>query len=220
MLFVVGLVFLLLRPTQTLRLWPAVIPALVVVHFALPQTLGSLRGAFFPAGGLIAEQSQESRNHLSSDGRLADIGPSLAEFAHHPLVGQGYGTRIVSALYVPGETGGQPVQAEGPAPNARLLDNAWLSFLLETGAVGVVALFWLFARQIRRLGRLARRDDGDDGWLAAAFAASIAAFGISMLTFDALGFVQVTILLFILLALSSVLLRLANPEEGITARTA
>jgi polysaccharide biosynthesis protein PslJ len=223
MLLVIGLTLLFLRPTNTLRLWPAVIPLLLVVHFALPQTLGSIRASFFPKGGLIAEQSETKVNSRSSDGRLADIGPSLREFSQRPLFGQGFGTRIVSATYgqppAPGQSAEQ-APAAGPAPNARLLDDAWLSLLLETGALGAFALLWLFTRSIKRLIRLARTDEGDDGWLATSFAASIAAFAIAMLTFDALGFVQVTILLFILLALSSVLLRLANPEEGITARTA
>jgi hypothetical protein len=43
MLVVMGLVFLWLRPRETRRLWPAILPALVVIHFALPGTLGSIK---------------------------------------------------------------------------------------------------------------------------------------------------------------------------------
>ena len=51
------IVFLFLKPTETKKLWPALIPALAVVHFALPGTIGGLKEAFFPKGGLIAQQS-------------------------------------------------------------------------------------------------------------------------------------------------------------------
>jgi hypothetical protein len=80
------------------------------------------------------------------------------------------------------------------------------------GFVGALSLLWLLVRAIRRMAHLARDDPGDDGWMAVALAASITAFAVAMLTFDALGFVQVTILLFLLLAISSVLARLPRPE--------
>jgi hypothetical protein len=93
-------------------------------------------------------------------------------------------------------------------PRARIIDDQWLGSLLETGVVGVAALLWLFRRTRRRLRVLARGDDGPEGWLATALIASVTSFAIGMLTYDALGFVQVTLVLFLLLALSCVLLRL------------
>jgi polysaccharide biosynthesis protein PslJ len=93
MIFAVGLVFLWLRPAHVKRMLPAVLPMLVVVHFALPGTLGTLEGAFFPEGGLIAEQA--GRPGERGSGRIADLGPSLEEFADQPLFGQGFGTRVV-----------------------------------------------------------------------------------------------------------------------------
>src|SRR3712207_9559349 len=44
MLVVVGLVFLWLRPVETKRLWPVLLPGLIAVHIALPGTLGSQIG--------------------------------------------------------------------------------------------------------------------------------------------------------------------------------
>ncbi|MGH3112435.1 MAG: O-antigen ligase family protein, partial [Gaiellaceae bacterium] len=134
MLIVVGLVFLWLRPRETKRLWPALIPVVLVVHIALPGTIGSLKSAFFPPGGLIAEQQTNAGQRGS--GRIADLGPALREYAQRPLLGQGYGTRIVDA----------------ERQNAPILDNQWLGSLLETGIVGVFALGWLFVRVVRRLG--------------------------------------------------------------------
>jgi O-antigen ligase len=196
MLIVVGLVFLWLRPVETKRLWPVLVPALVVVHVALPATLGPLKSAFFPPGGLIAEQKASAGTYGS--GRLADLGPSLDEAKRTPFLGQGFGTRIT----------------EWGRANAPILDNQWLGTLLETGAVGVFALGWLLLRPIRRLARRAKEDPSPRGWLAAGVAASLAAFGVGMFTYDAFAFVQVTFLLFILLAFAAVIIgsERANPS--------
>jgi hypothetical protein len=200
MMLVIALVFLWLRPVHTRRLWPLLLPALVVIHFALPQTLGSFYAAFFPKGGLVAQQDTHAANanQTNANGRLARIGPGVAEWSHKPVFGEGFGSRLTSrnGIALPG------------AKLSQILDDQWLGSLLETGAVGVGALLWLFIRSIRRMRRIAREDDEDDGWLAVAFAASIYAFAVGMLTFDALGFIQVTILLFITLAFSSVLANL------------
>lgn len=196
MVVVAGLVLFRLRPADVKRFSPLLVPAICVLYFALPHTLGSFYSAFFPKGGLIADQSTSvNGNHAGADGRLADIGPSLHEWAQKPLFGQGFGSRVVS----------RDDTATLGVTRSRLLDDQWLSSLLEIGFVGICGLIWLFVRSIRRMARTAREDDGPDGWLAAAIAASLLAFAVGMLTFDALGFVQVTITFFLLLALSSVL---------------
>ena len=202
MLVVIGLVFVWLRAREMKRLWPLVIPAVLAIHFALPGTIGTLRKSFFPAGGVVAQQ----RDANVGSGRVATLGPALdTEFAPNPILGEGFATRITAPdEYV-------------PVPNAPILDNQWLGTLLETGIVGVVALFWLFVRFVRRLGRAAKHDRSPRGWLLASIAASVAAYGESMLTYDAFSFIQVTFFLFILLALGSA--AYALPAEG-PARTA
>ena len=175
-------VFLWLRPQQTRRAWPILLPAVIAVHLILPSTIGSLRASFFPEGGLIANQSQSVGSR--GQGRIADLSPALSEYSERPILGQGFGTRVV----------------DGEEPNAQILDNQWLKSLLETGAIGAFAILWLFLRAIRRLGQRAKRDDDPrSGWLCVALAASITAFAVGMLTFDAFAFIQVTFLLFILL---------------------
>lgn len=205
MLFVVGLVFLWLRPRETRRLWPALLPALIVVHFALPATIGGLKASFFPKGGLIADQSQSVGSR--GQGRIADLSPGIDEFLQRPVLGQGFGTRVV----------------DGENPNAQILDNQWLKSLLETGAVGAFALLWLFWRAIRRLAAVAKSDSSDRGWLAVALAASIAAFAFGMFTYDAFAFIQATFLMFILLAFAALELGPSrvparSPDEGMTPR--
>jgi O-antigen ligase len=205
MMVVLGLVLLRLRPTDVKRFAPLLIPAVCALYFALPHTLGSFYSAFFPKGGLIADQSTTvTGNSAGADGRLADIGPSLHEWAQKPVFGEGFGSRVVS----------RDVNTAPDVPRSRLLDDQWLGSLLEIGFVGICALLWLFIRPIRRMSRIAREDDGDDGWLAAALAASLFGFAIGMLTFDALGFVQVTITFFLLLALSSVLRNLYEEKRA------
>ena len=195
LLAVIG-VFLWLRGKETRRLWPAVIPVLIVIHIALPGALGSLKDAFLPPGGLIAEQAAGAGT--TGSGRIADLSPSLAEFAHKPILGQGFGTRVV-------DLGRQ---------NALILDNQWLGTLLETGAVGALAWGWLFFRFVRRAGREAKADPSQRGWLLAAIAASVTAYAVGMIAYDAFAFIQVTFLLFILLGLGVAVLTPRSRRRG------
>ena len=197
MLLVVGVVFVWLRPKEAKRMWPALIPAIVVIHFAMPGALGTIRGAFFPEGGLIEDQMKSAGTRGS--GRVADLGPALSEWAQNPVLGQGYGTRIV----------------DRGRDNAQILDNQWLKTLLETGVLGLLAWLWLYVRAIRRFGRLARDDHSPRGWLLAALTAALAAFAFGMVTYDAFSFIQVTFVSFLFLALAA-----AVAEEPAAARSA
>lgn len=200
MLLAVVLTFLCLRPRQTRRLWPALLPILLILHFTVPGAIGSLSSAFFPSGGLVAEEQAGAGTHGS--GRLADLGPALHEYSAAPFFGQGFGSRVTD-------------HGRNPAP---ILDDEWLGTLLETGAVGVFAWIWLFGRYIRRLGREARRDQSSRGSLLTALVASVAAFPVGMFTFDAFSFTQATFLLFVMLAIGAVVLAL-DPNEPVPLRT-
>ncbi len=194
MFAVIALVFLWLRPRETLRLWPALLAALLLTHIALPGTLGALKTSFFPPGGLVAEQHGSADS--SGSGRLADLGPGLDRWARQPLLGEGLGTIIVNP-----NAGGI---------DANIFDNQWLGTLLATGIVGLVGWTWFFARAIRRFGHAARRDRSERGWLLTAITASVSAYAAGMLTFDAFSFIQVTFLMFLLVALGSVAVRLES----------
>jgi O-antigen ligase len=188
MLIVILAVLLWLRPRQVRKFWPVLLPAVIVVHLLLPGTIGTIRSSFFPKEGLLAQQSENAGSRGS--GRVADLGPALDEFSQTPIFGQGYGTRLT----------GRDKQ------NAQILDDQWLKTLLETGLVGMLAWLWIFSRSIRRLARAAKDDQSPDGLLFVALAASVTAFAIGMVLFDAFAFIQVTFILFILLALGSVAL--------------
>jgi O-antigen ligase len=97
------------------------------------------------------------------------------------------------------------VQPTGSATSNNILDDQWLGTLLETGALGFVGWLWFFACAVRRFGAEAKRDGSARGWLLASITASVAAYGVGMLTYDAFSFIQVTFLLFILIGLGSAL---------------
>src|SRR5690242_1617347 len=48
--------FLIVKPRETKRLLPLLAPAIVVVHVSAPGVIGGLKDAFFPKGGLIAQE--------------------------------------------------------------------------------------------------------------------------------------------------------------------
>lgn len=196
MLVVEAIVFLRLRPAQTRRLWPLLLPLLIGVHLAVPGAVGALKSAFLPKGGIVAQQ--QSGANTRGSGRLADLSPSLAEASNGLILGQGAGTRIVE---------------DGPKQNADILDDQWLGLLLETGLAGVIVYFWLIRRALRRTAAGAREDHSEKGLLLTASTASVAAYAVGMLTFDAFSFIQVTFVFYILLALSSCVL-LAPPRPG------
>jgi hypothetical protein len=184
-------VFVWLRRDSVKRLWPLLLPALLAIHIAVPGVIGSLRAEFFPSQGLANQQS-------AYEGRLsADrLNPQFRIIGANPAFGQGFGTRIT---------------ASGPDQNAQVLDNQWLGTAVETGLVGAGAWIWFFVRFIRRSGRAAKRDPSDRGWLLTALASSVAAFAISMFTYDAFAFIQVSFILYILAALGASTLAQQGP---------
>ena len=107
-------------------------------------------------------------------------------------MGQGFGTRVVSS--------------SASSSNNNILDDQWLGTLLETGVLGFFGWLWFFGRAVRRFGREAKEDDGPRGWLLAAITASVAAYAVGMVTYDAFSFIQVTFLLFILVGLGTALI--------------
>ena len=184
-MIVMVIIYIWQRPVQARRFWPALIPALLVIHFAAPGSLGAMKAAFFPKGGLVAQQTNAS----VGSGRLATLWPALHhEFDPNPLLGEGYGTRVTT--FTPG----------GPHRNGPILDDEWLGILLQVGVFGTLALVWLFARFIRRLAPAAR-EDSPRGWFLVAAIASVAGTFASMFFYDAFSFIQVTFMLFIVIGL-------------------
>jgi polysaccharide biosynthesis protein PslJ len=193
------IVFLVLKPKETCKLWPALIPAIALVHFALPGAIGGLKEAFFPKGGIIAQQSKFERgwNPQLAGGRVRLVKPMLAEASGRPFFGEGYGTRI---------SGFNEVDR-----NAPILDDQWLNNALDVGFIGLGAWIWLFVIAVRALFRASRAAvSSSDAWLFASLAASVVGFAVGMFTFDAFSFTQVTFIFWALLALSAAYLRITQ----------
>lgn len=182
MLAAAVVVFLALRPAAVKPLLLAMLPLVIVVHLVVPGAIGGLRVAFFPSEGLIADQT-------TYGGRISSerLGPQFDIIRSQPLFGQGYATRVTA----------------GEGRNARILDNQWLGTAVETGLVGLAAWIWLFLRFLRKAGGAARSDPSARGWLLTSIAASMLAFAVGMLTYDAFSFIQVTVVMFVLLALGA-----------------
>jgi polysaccharide biosynthesis protein PslJ len=193
MLGVSAVVLALLRPQAARQALPFVLPLLVAIQIALPGTFSTIKASFFPSGGLVEQQANQS----VGSGRVASLGPALDEASTHPFFGRGFGTRIVG---------------DDPKRNSFILDDEWLSTTLELGLVGLVAWLWIFLRFCTAAVRAAREDDGERGWLLAALAASVAAFAVGMIFYDAFSFIQVTLLMIVLLGLGAVLLREAPSD--------
>lgn len=195
MLVIELIVFLILKRRETVRLLPYLLPVVLAAHVAVPGTLGSIKEAFMPDGGIVkSEQNAGAEWHSNYGvGRIGEWDPALKEWERTPIFGQGFGTRVTDL--------------KSPTFNAPILDDAWLGVLLELGVVGVAALIWFFRRIIVRVSRLSRVAAENDSWLAAGLAAAIAAYAFGMFTFDSFAFVQVTVLMFILVGAACALTR-------------
>lgn len=199
MLVVVFGTFVWLQRAEMIRMFPLWIVLLVLIQGVMPGTLQSFKYMLNPAY-MIQEQSVEGG---TGSGRVADLGPSLAEWkGGNPFFGQGFGTRVTTE--------------EGVEGGAQILDNQWLGTLLEIGAVGLIGLLWLFGRAIRRLARRARSATGAESWLATSLAAAMLAWTIGLFTYDAFAFVQVTFFAFIILGFAAVAVR-DGEDEGAPA---
>jgi Na+-transporting methylmalonyl-CoA/oxaloacetate decarboxylase gamma subunit len=198
MLAVESLVLLTLKPVILKRIWWAIPPFLVAVNIVAPATLGTIKASFFPQGGLVAQQS----TNPGGDGgnRLSDTGPALHEASKTPFVGQGWGTR-------------QPKRLD-PNKTRKTLDDQWLGIVLEAGWFGAITWMWFFLRNIRLLAGASLRDPTAHGWLLAGLSASILGFVVGMFTFDAFGFPQATLLVFVMAGMGIAARQLGPvPEE-------
>ena len=198
MIAVTVLVFAMLRTAWLVgvvkRFWPWLIPAVIAFHFVLPGTIGTFKDLFFPQGGLVAEQSKGT----VGSNRGASFHAGLKIVDGNAALGIGYGTRIV----------------EGPGQNSFITDDQWVASAMEIGLVGTAVLSWLFLRSFWVFQSAAARDQTDLGFFFTAVAAAPLSFAVGMIFYDALSFIQVTVLLIMLLALGSAALGLDKRESS------
>ena len=146
---------------------------------------------------LFAQIGSES----SSASRLSAYSSAVPFVAQHPWFGRGLQTFLPQAYF--------------------FVDNQYLSTLIETGIVGLLALLglfatgWLTARSARRAVTDAKTRD-----LIQCLAASVAAAAVSFATFDALSFNIATGLTFLVLGCVGAAWRLArrDGQQAISGR--
>ena len=73
MLIAVGVAFLCMKPRETVRLLPWLLPLLILIQGVMPGTLGTIKMMFNPKF-VIQEQSYDQG---ATAGRIADVGPAL-----------------------------------------------------------------------------------------------------------------------------------------------
>jgi O-antigen ligase len=180
----IAVVALMLLPT-----WPArqrraaygFFAGAVAVMWVALPSLLSLFGQLFTQIG--SESSSTSRIQAYSA-----ITPFVTG---HPWLGQGYGTFLPQTYF--------------------FIDNQYLTTLVETGFVGLVALVGLMVTGVvvaRKARRLLRDEQSRD--LLQCLAASVAAAAVSFATFDGLSFPIATGLTFLTLGCVGAAFRLAQ----------
>ena len=185
-------VALLLRARAILPYWPLIFVLPVVVHFAAPGALGGIYNSIFPDEGFVSSLGT-GRAGQPGSGRLADLGPGYDLWSKSPFVGRGVGQQDIAPELPPGA-----VEREGIP---LIFDNQYLSTLVTTGLLGLIALAWFTWGGVVKLARAAKDRLGPPSDLIAACSVSAAGFGASMIVFDALYFVQCTLIFFLVLAI-------------------
>ncbi len=198
-LAVMFLLILLLRPILGLVLASFALPAVLAAAVIIPKPFEAMFGGFLNPTALIA--SQKTSAGFTGAGRLADLDPALAIVSQQPFFGSGLGSRIVI----------------GDTANSFILDNQWLGTLMEVGALGVLGVIALLLIPTARLFAYAFTPTHTPQYtaLALAIAISVAGYATAMFFYDAFGFFQTFMLLFILLGVGAWVLTEAPTRNSV-----
>jgi len=160
------IVLVAFRPRMLRQLLPVAVGLFVIAHIAAPGALGSVGDAILP---------QNLFNTDSAMNRQSDYSAIRPDVIDHPFLGRGYETYDQKKY--------------------RILDNQYLTTMIGTGALGVIAYFSIFLSIFLIAFRVARNRRGDDGSIAIAIAATTAALALGSALFDLLAFPQIPYLL-------------------------
>lgn len=195
-----------------IALRPAVVPKVLfygilgtgIAMLVSARNIISMVSELLDPKALIA--SQETSPGWTGSGRLADLAPSLQQAGISPFFGTGLGSRVTI----------------GPSANAFILDDQFLTSLLESGIIGVLGIAVLTLVPFGRLAAYSRRagepDDRRD--LALALAIGIIGYVVALFFFDGFSFIQTLLTFFLLLALGSWVLTGDHPTATAPASRA
>ena len=184
---VMALVLLLVDVLRFTRVVLAAVPLALLAAVLIPGAVRGVLDSFSSPSSLIDSQYAAAGGRGS--GRLADVAPSLAQAQQHPLLGTGVGSRLIS----------------GPDANAFILDNQYLSTLLESGFLGLLAVLVMLVLPAVAMVRAVR-----DPWLSPgerdlvlALGCAFTGYAVAVALFDAFAFQQTLMVFCVLLAMAS-----------------
>lgn len=163
----VGVIVLVaFRPRMGRQLLPVALGLFVIAHLAAPGALGSVGDAILP---------QNLFNTDSAMNRQSDYSAIRPDVIDHPFLGRGYETYDQKKY--------------------RILDNQYLTTIIGTGAIGVIAYFSIFLTIFLVAFRVARNRGGESSSIAISIAATTVALALGSALFDLLAFPQIPYLL-------------------------
>jgi hypothetical protein len=174
------------RPRILRQLAPAAVGLFVIVHIAAPGSLGSVGEALLP---------QNFFGNSSTVNRQSDYGAVKPDVVDHPLLGRGYETYDQKKY--------------------RILDNQYLTTVIGTGALGILAYLSIFVAIFLVAHRVARNGRGDRVAPALAIAAASVAMVIGSALLDLLALPQIPYILCFFAGFVAVLSRETAPGPAL-----
>lgn len=172
------------RPRILRQLLPAAVGLFLIAHIAAPGALGGVGEAILP---------QNLFNTNSAMNRQSDYAAIRPDVIDHPFLGRGYETYDQKKY--------------------RILDNQYLTTMIGTGALGVLAYFSIFLATFLIAFRVARNRSGESASIAIAIAATTVALALGSALFDLLAFAQIPYLLCFFAAFAVVLAEELEPKS-------
>jgi hypothetical protein len=154
------------RPRILRQLLPAAVGLFLIAHVAAPGALGSIGDALLPQNLFKTDSAMNRQSDYTA------IRPDLIE---HPFLGRGYETYDQKKY--------------------RILDNQYLTTMIGTGAIGVIAYISIYLAIFLVAFRVARNRGGEGGSIGIAIAAITVALALGGALFDLLAFPQIPYLL-------------------------
>jgi hypothetical protein len=160
------LVLLAYRPRAVLRLAPVGLVLFALIHVAAPGALGGVTDQLMPSNLFGV---------LSTKDRQSDYGAIRPDVIKHPLVGRGYESYDQKKY--------------------RILDNQYLTLVIGTGALGVLAYVAIFLSAFLLAHRLARSRDRELSDIAVGAAAAMVSLLVGSALLDTLALPQLPYLI-------------------------
>jgi hypothetical protein len=160
------LVLFAYRPRQMLRLVPAALVLIVLIQVAAPGAAGGVTNQLKP---------QNLFGVLSTKDRQSDYAAIAPDVIKHPILGRGYESYDQKKY--------------------RILDNQYLTLIIGTGLLGVLAFLAVFGCAFLLTHRVARSGDSDRAPPAIAASAAMISFVVGSALLDTLALPQLAYLI-------------------------